>query len=138
MRYVDASALVKRYVREAGSAKVNRLLRESLAATSRLTSVEVASALIRRARAGDLSQDDCDRALRALASDMSFLLVVELTPDVAQRAEGLLRTHSLRAGDATQLASALFLQDELAESVTLMAFDDRLVTAARLEGLALA
>ena len=44
MRYFDASALVKRYVREEGSAKVRRLISSDTPATSRLSEVEVASA----------------------------------------------------------------------------------------------
>lgn len=45
MRYCDASALVKRYVREKGSLKVRRLLSSGPVATSRLSEVEIASAL---------------------------------------------------------------------------------------------
>ena len=52
MRYFDASALVKRYVRETGSTTVRRLLTLDAPVTSRLSEVEVASALVRRAREG--------------------------------------------------------------------------------------
>ena len=52
MRYFDASALVKRYVREPAAVSVRRLLKSDRAATSRLSEVEVASALTRRAREG--------------------------------------------------------------------------------------
>ena len=48
MRYFDASALAKRYVREKGSLKVRRLLASDVPATSRLSAVEIASALMRR------------------------------------------------------------------------------------------
>jgi hypothetical protein len=41
----------------------------------------------------------------------------------------LLQRHSLRAGDAVQLASCLQLRDELDEPITLVAFDDRLAVA---------
>ena len=40
-RYFDASALVKRYVRERGSVTVRRLLASHVAATSRLSEVEI-------------------------------------------------------------------------------------------------
>ena len=45
-RYFDASALAKRYVRETGSTTVRRLLASGVAATSRLSEVEVASAIV--------------------------------------------------------------------------------------------
>jgi len=133
MRYFDASALAKRYVREKGSLKVRRLLASDLPATSRYSAVEIASALARRVREGAISGEDCERALTALSEDLTAILVVELTPEVVTRAQALLQRHSLRAGDAVQLASCLRLRDEFGGSPTLVAFDDRLVAAARKE-----
>ena len=138
MQYFDASALVKRYVREKGSAKVRRLISSALPATSRLSEVEVASALARLAREGAFSVTEHDRALAAVEVDLAAILVVELTPEIAARARMLLRRHPLRAGDAIQLASCLYLQEQLGEEVPLLAFDGRLTEAARREGLAAA
>jgi hypothetical protein len=47
------------------------------------------------------------------------------------RAQALLQRHPLRAGDAVQLASCLELRDELEDPIGLVAFDDRLIAAAR-------
>lgn len=135
MRYFDASALVKRYVREDASVRVRRLLVSDTPATSRLSEVEVASALERRAREGAFSPAERDRALAALGADFPALVVVELTPEIAARARAILQRHALRAGDAVQLASCLYLQEQLGEPVTIVAFDERLLTAARQEGL---
>ncbi len=135
MRYFDASALVKRYVREEASVKVRRLLRSDTPATSRLSEVEITSALERRAREGAFSPAERDRALAALVSDVPSLVVVELTAEVTAKARALLQRHALRAGDAVQLASCLYLQAQLGEPVTIVAFDERLLTAARQEGL---
>jgi predicted nucleic acid-binding protein len=136
MRYFDASALAKRYVREKGSVKVRRLLSSGLAATSRYSAVEIASALARRVREGVLTDGDCDRALTALQEDMTAMLAVELTPEVVIRAQTLLRRHTLRAGDAVQLASCLRLQEALDDRIALVAFDERLLAAARKERVA--
>jgi len=135
MRYFDASALVKRYVREKDSAKVRRLISSDTPATSRLSEVEVASALERRVREGAFSGTERDRALVALESDLRAIVVVELTPDIGARARTLLQRHPLRAGDAIQLASCLYLQEQLGEQIAIVAFDDRLTAAARHEGL---
>src|SRR5688500_16622682 len=105
MRNFDASALVKRYVREKGSIKVRRLLSSDVPATSRLSAVEIVSALVRRSREGALSEAERDRAMAALEADIAAILVVELTPEIATRAQALLQRHPLRAGDAIQLAS---------------------------------
>lgn len=133
MLYFDASALAKRYVREKGSLRVRRLLASGLPVTSRYSAVEVASALARRAREGAISGEDCERGLAALRDDLGAMLVVELTPAVVTRAQLLLQRHSLRAGDAVQLASCLELRTELDEPITLVVFDDRLAAAARKE-----
>ena len=136
MRYFDASALVKRYVREKGSVRVRRLIAADTPATSRLSEIEVASALERRSREGAFSPAERDRALAALTIDLRAIVVVELTPDICARARTLLQRHPLRAGDAIQLASCLYLQEQLAEPIAMVGFDDRLTAAARLEGLA--
>jgi len=103
-------------------------------ATSRLTEVEVASALARRCREGAFDVAERDRALAELTHDLMTMTVVEVVPAVTSRARVLLGRHTLRAGDALQLASCLVLRDGAA-SVAFAAFDDRLVAAARAEGL---
>jgi len=137
MRYFDASALAKRYLREKGSVKVRRLLSSDVPATSRLSSVEIASALISRTREGSISDAQRERAMAALDADVAAMLVVELTPAIVAMAQSLLRRHALRAGDAIHLASCIHLQEELQDAATFIAFDDRLIAAAHLEGLKL-
>ena len=103
--------------------------------TSRLSEVEVASALARLAREAAFSPAERDRAMAALVTDFPAIVVVELTPEISARARTLLQQHPLRTGDAVQLASCLYLQEQLGEPVAIVAFDDRLLTAARREGL---
>jgi len=134
-RYFDASALVKRYVRETGSNAVRRLLASGVAASSRLSEVEIASGIERRTREGSLTIRQRDRMLTALLQDLPALAVVELVPEVTAEARALLARHPLRASDAIQLASCLYLQRQLAEPVPFVAFDHRLLGAARAENL---
>lgn len=129
--------MVKRFIRESASADVDRWMREERAASSRLTSVEVASALARRRRAGELTDAGVTRLFAELDTVVRRLLVVEVTSSIAARARDLLVEHPLRAADAVQLASALDLQDELGRRIEFVCFDERLAAAARAEGLAL-
>ncbi len=138
MRYFDASALVKRYVRESSSASVRRMLADGPAATSRLSAVEITSALARRTREKALPAATRDRLLGQLTHDLPALLVIELTPELITRARALLLRHPLRSSDAIQLASALFLQEALHDVIAFVAFDQRLNAAAESEGLPLA
>jgi len=126
---------VKRYVRETGSDRVRDWLAAGTAATSRLTEVEVASALMRRWREGSFGAAARDRALAALVADLEALTLVEVAPPVTSRARRLLERHPLRAGDAVQLASCLLLRDTTGGPIAFAAFDGRLNEAARAEGL---
>ena len=128
---------MKRYVREPGAVSVRRLLKADPAATSRLSEVEVASALVRRAREGAFTVAERDRALASLAGDVAALIIVEFTPEITADARALLLRYRLRAGDAVQLASCLYLQREMRQPLPFVAFDDRLAKAARHEGLTL-
>jgi uncharacterized protein len=122
-------------VREPGAVSVRRLLEADLAATSRLSEVEVASALVRRAREQAFTVQERDRALASLVDDFATLIIVEFTPEITADARALLLRHRLRAGDAVQLASCLYLQREISQPLPFVAFDDRLAEAARHEGL---
>lgn len=114
---------------------VRRLLKSDRGAASRLSEVEVASALVRRAREGAFTLEERDRALASLENDFAALIIVEFTPEITAEARALLLRHRLRAGDAVQLASCLYLQRELSQSLPFVAFDDRLTEAARHQGL---
>ena len=126
---------MKRFVREPGAVSVRRLLKAGPAAASRLSEVEVASALVRRAREGAFTAKERDRALASLADDLATLIIVEFTQEITTNARVLLLRHRLRAGDAVQLASCLYLQREMSQPLPFVAFDDRLAEAARHEGL---
>lgn len=113
---------------------MRRLVSGALA-TSRLSEVEVASALSRRRREGLCTDRERDVALSDLANDLGEMRVVELVGDVVATARRVLQHHPLRAGDAIHLASCLRLQQEAGEPAPFVAFDDRLRAAAALEGL---
>ncbi len=72
-----------------------------------------------------------------LNADLATWILIELTPELSADAQALLIRHSLRSGDAIQLASCLYLQREVGERISFAAFDDRLTAAARAEGLTL-
>ena len=132
MVFVDASALVKRYVRERHSVKARRLVAAGPVAVSRLSEVEVPSALARLVRERRLSTPARDRAVTAFVTDPAAWHVVEITTAVTALARTLLHRHELRAGDAIQLASAVWLRQTVSLA-GLLAFDTRLVATALAE-----
>jgi predicted nucleic acid-binding protein len=123
---------------EPGGERVDSLLRGGIAAAARLSEVEVASVLSRRCREGAFTPAERDRVLAALRRDFATLFLVELGPEVVTRAVTLLTRHALRAADGIQLASCMELRDRLQMPCLFVCSDDRLLTAARREGLATA
>ena len=137
-RDFDASALAKRYLDEPGSVAVRRLTVSGTVATSRLSEIEITSAVERRVREGVLSRDDRSAIAAALSRDLASMIVVELTADIASLAKNLLARHPLRSGDAIQLATAVYLAGQLGRRPPFVVFDDRLAAAATAEGLSIA
>ena len=142
--YLDASALVKRYVDEVGSDWLRATVahaRPSLLFTSRMTIVEVISAFARRAREGSLVPDEFATARNAFRGDcLNEYQIMPPKMAVIDLACALLEQHPLRAYDATHLATALgaqqFLTAQGYPSLTFLSADDRLNHAAIAEGLA--
>ena len=110
LHYLDTSALAKRYLPEAGTDWVNALFSSEPLAISHLAMVELASALARRTREGDLTAETRDAIFRAFAADIDQLVVLELGPEVVQQATTMLleapRTVRLLSLDALHVATA--------------------------------
>lgn len=134
--YVDASALVKRYVTEAGSKEVIALIdAASAVATALVSRAEVAAAFARAVRVGVLAADAGRRAQRRFSREWPDLVRVPITEALVARAETLAWDHGLRGYDAVQLASALAWRDALGQDVTVATFDNQLWEATPLAGL---
>jgi len=135
--YLDASALVKRYIAEAGSKEVSRLftLANGLA-TSLLSRVEVPAALAKAVRVGWVEREKAAAALQIFRVQWSDFMCVQTTEALMALADTLAWEHGLRGYDAVHLASAITWQEALGEGVTLATFDKQLWEAAPEAGLA--
>jgi len=134
--FLDASALVKRYVREPGTATVAAFVRRRRPlAASRLAAVEVPAALWRRCRERDVDAERVRTILARFGHDLGEMTLVEVRPGLVDDAQRLVGVHPLRAYDAVQLASALRLHREAGLPTTFVCADGPLATAAGAEGL---
>lgn len=134
--YIDASALVKRYVMEHGSNEVIELTAKAdIVATSVVSRAEVAAALARAARLGVLDHDAARRAQRTFSREWPDLGRLPVTELLVSRAETLAWGYGLRGYDAVQLASALTWQESIGPSVVLATFDQQLWEAGPGAGL---
>jgi len=134
--YLDASALVKRYVAEVGSAEVDRLIIDADAVgTPVISRAEVAGALAKAARVGTLSRDEAEAALQVFRAQWADLVRLQMTEVVLAQAGRLAWELGLRGYDAVHLAVARFWQSSLGEPVTLATFDRQLWQAGAATGL---
>jgi uncharacterized protein len=130
--YLDASALVKRYIQEIASQDVNDWIETAdMVVTGLVTRVEVAAAIARVGRMKLISSDETLAALRQFRSEWESFHRLPITENTVVRGDGLAVEYNLRGYDATHLACALIWQETLGMPVTLASFDNQLVEAAR-------
>lgn len=140
MFFLDSSALVKLYVEETGSERVESLLAAEPAGSaviSRLAVVEAASALTRRMRKGDLTAESLAGVLRLLDSDVQRRFrSIEIGGATIARALQVIDRHALRTADAIQLACALLAAGDArgGGDETVVSSDRELNAAAEREG----
>jgi len=134
--YLDASAIVKRYLVERGSRETIALTADSeMVATSIVSRAEVAAGLASAARVGLVTRDRARGAQRAFAGDWSDFVRVPITDVLVERAEALAWEYGLRGYDAVQLASALVWQESVGADILLATFDRQLWEVAPRAGL---
>src|SRR5436305_14903268 len=125
--YLDASALVKRYVVEIGSEAVAQLLTEAkVVGTASISFVEVIAALAKAARLGGLSLPEAETAQVAFRGDWPDLMRLPVTQPLLDRAADLAWQLGLRGYDAVQLTAAVSWQEVLETPITLAAFGRQL------------
>lgn len=130
--YLDASALVKRYIEEKASRDVNTWIETAdMVVTGLITRVEVAAAIARAGRMKLIRSDETLAALRQFRSEWESFHRLPITENTVVRGDGLAVEHNLRGYDATHLACALIWQETLGMPVTLASFDNQLNEAAR-------
>lgn len=128
--YVDSSALLKRYVDEPDSERVDELLSsDTQLVTGRHAVVEVRRNLAR------LLEPAAARAARAaLADDLSSFSLVELDAGTCELAASIAEQMGVRSLDALHLGAAR----RLGTALTFVTFDVRQAQAARSLGFVVA
>ncbi|MGI8726237.1 MAG: type II toxin-antitoxin system VapC family toxin [Solirubrobacterales bacterium] len=136
--FCDSSALVKLYVDEAD----HELIRElAVIVISDLARVEVASAIWRKHRLGEIEREDAavligDFEADLAADDVNSPRFSTVAPgrSVLDRAAELVEQHGLRAYDAVQLGSAAIAREVDPDCGEFACFDQDLRSAAEAVG----
>jgi len=134
--YFDTSVLVKRYVIEPGWLRARALLRRHDFLSSAITPAELLSALSRRRRAGDVSQESYTLLLRRIQTDRARWELVEVGSTVLNRAEEIIQGNApIQALDAIHVASLAIVQAASETRIPFITGDARQQEAARQLGL---
>lgn len=134
--YFDTSALVKRYVDEAGRREVLRLSRRYDVVTSAVVAVELRSALRRRATEGTPDEQRVPEILKRVAAERGFWTLIDVSREVLAAAETLVAAHPVRALDAIHVASAqLFAERMTLPELVFVSADARQTAAAAAVGM---
>ncbi|MDE0087873.1 MAG: type II toxin-antitoxin system VapC family toxin [Candidatus Poribacteria bacterium] len=144
--YYDASALVKRYLLEIGSNKVNFLFANTSLGYFRCLAIgaaEVLSICVRKRNDKRITQYDFNHAVANLNLEIidatSDFKTISIPNSLIWASLNLIDKHSINSVDAMVLRSALDVAIELhntsGDKLVLVASDQRLLRAARDEGL---
>lgn len=134
--YLDASALVKRYVAEMGSLEMSKAIAEAeIIGTVLISRAEVGAALAKAVRARRLTREGALTSLQIFRQEWRDIVRVQVTEMLVARADLLAWDHGLRGYNAVQLAAAILWQDAIGEVVTMATFDQQLWSAAGQMGL---
>jgi predicted nucleic acid-binding protein len=135
--YLDASAAVKRYVAEHGSAAVRQTIATATVVGMVIIGrVEIVAAFAKAVRVRSLTAAEAETVLRVFRTDWPAYVRIRVTETLVARADSLAWQYGLRGYDAVHLAAALWWQEGLEEFVTLATFDRQLWEAGKQSGLA--
>ncbi|HEY68078.1 MAG TPA: type II toxin-antitoxin system VapC family toxin [Thermoflexia bacterium] len=133
--YLDASAAVKQYVEEPGTAETHRAVEQAtVTGTVVISFAEICAALARAARVGTLSEAEAQAARERFYADWPSYARVQVTEELVVQAGDLAWQHGLRGYDAVHLAAASVWRTRMAAAVTFATFDRALWKAAQFEG----
>jgi uncharacterized protein len=141
--FADSSAIVKLYADEVDH-EIVRSISEPVV-VSAMARVEVQSALWRKGRLGELTDDEVALLSDEFESDwwgnderVAAFIAIAVTDAVLDLAVAHVARHGLRAYDAVQLASAISVREADPSITTVACFDAELRRAAVREGFTLA
>ncbi len=117
--FLDTSSLVKLYHNESGSEELIRLLEEQNIEAiflSDIAKLEFSSAVYKKVRTRELSENDASELVQCFESDCSKYSFINCNNEIIEAANQLLKaygTKGLRSLDSIQLASALKVKTKI-------------------------
>ena len=123
--YIDTSAYLKIFLKEKGSDKVRKLVKENSLLASAILTSECFSAFSRRRQGKEINDKTFDSLVNRVKKDLPYIEIVRLTDDVLRRTEELLLQSTVRTLDAVHVASALLFQESTGIALTFVTSDKK-------------
>lgn len=135
MTFWDTSAVLTLITAQSGSSELEMILKNDPGMVVWWgTRVEAVSGVCRLRREGEIDEKTQSVLLANLETVTTDADQIEPTEQVRSAAVRVLRIHSVRAGDALQLAAALVWTDHSPKGIAFVCLDKRLRNAAECEG----
>jgi len=137
--YLDASAWIKRYYAEEGTAWVQGVFAQKpVFACASLGLIEVTATLSRKRKAHEITYPQFMQKIVELEDDWGRFIQIQMTEEVVSLAKELTKKLFLRGADSVHMASALILQKRFEKDddrLIIIASDNELKAAARTLGI---
>ena len=135
--FLDTSALVKCYIEEPGSDKIQICISQAkVVAVSQLAYPETLSALVRRRQSlQNYSDDQFTLLVKSFRRDWKHFTVLGINDETLHHIDRLIEVHHLRGADSIHLSTALSFRSVTKTPVIFVASDIGLLSAARKERL---
>lgn len=131
--YFDTSALIKKYIDERGSDRVDELLEKADDVyISSILEIETISTFNRLLLEKAISTNDYKLLKSEFETDLQFFKIVNLDETIILKAKNIIEIYKLKSLDAIHLASAVALSGDADYFIVC---DDKLIKSGRKEGL---
>lgn len=117
--FLDTSTLFKLYHQETGSSEIEQVFAENeiqAVFLSEITKLEFSSAICKKVRLKELSQDQASQLIEAFESDFPNFVFIKLDTVLVEEAKKALSKYGklgLRTLDSLQLATAILLKNQV-------------------------
>jgi predicted nucleic acid-binding protein len=131
--YFDTSALVKKYIHEKGTEKVDGLMNDAgNVIVSAITSIEVYSTFKRLLTEKAIDSKEYKFLIDEFEFDNQFYTRIDIDDLITENAKMMIEKYQLKSLDSVQLGTALSLKDEIDYFIVC---DDKIIKSGKKEGL---
>ncbi len=133
--YIDTSAYLKIFLKEKGSDRVRKLVKENSLLASAILTSECFSAFSRRRQGNEINDKTFNRLVNRVKKDLPYIEIVRLTDEVLRKTEEILLHLPVRTLDAVHIASALLFKESTGIDLQFVTSDKRQAESANDKGL---